>query len=75
MLTGDQTQDFAPTHWVDVTATLEKKRAACLAHASQGPAEMWAHHDEMQRYRGREAGCAAAEAFSLHPRSPRAAAL
>jgi len=72
VLTGDQTQQFAPTHWVDVTATLEKKRAACFAHASQDPADMWSHHDQMQRFRGREAGCDAAEAFALHPRSPRA---
>lgn len=75
VLTGDQTQQFAPTHWVDVSAVLEKKRAACFAHASQEPAEMWADHDQMQRFRGRERGCAAAEAFALHPRSPRAAAL
>jgi LmbE family N-acetylglucosaminyl deacetylase len=69
VLTGDQTQQFAPTHWVDVTGFLEKKRAACFAHASQDPADMWAHHDQMQRFRGQEAGCAAAEAFALHPRS------
>jgi hypothetical protein len=55
----------------DVTATLEKKRAARFAHASQDPADMWSHHDQMQRFRGREAGCDAAEAFALHPRSPR----
>lgn len=75
VLTGDQTQHFAPTHWVDVSDTLEKKRAACFAHASQDPADMWSHHDQMQRFRGREAGCAAAEAFALHPRSRRAASL
>jgi len=72
VLTGDQTQQFAPTHWVDVTSFLEKKRAACFAHASQDPADMWAHHDQMQRFRGREAGFGAAEAFTLHPRSRRA---
>jgi len=72
VLTGDQTQQFAPTHWVDITASLEKKRAACFAHASQDPADMWSHHDQMQRFRGREAGLAAAEAFALHPLSPRA---
>ena len=75
VLSGDQTQQFAPTHWVDVTSVVEKKRGACFAHASQDPADMWSHHDEMQRFRGRERGCAAAEAFALHPRSPRAGAL
>ncbi len=72
VLTGEQTQQFAPTHRVDVTGTLERKRAACFAHASQDPAGMWAQHDQMQRFRGREAGCAAAEAFALHPQSPHA---
>jgi LmbE family N-acetylglucosaminyl deacetylase len=72
VLTGDQTQQFSPSHWVDVTATLERKRAACFAHASQDPAAMWSHHDQMQRFRGREAGCTAAEAFALHARSPQA---
>jgi hypothetical protein len=36
---------------------------------------MWSHHDQMQRFRGRERGSAAAEAFALHPRSPRASTL
>ena len=72
VLTGDQTQLFSPTHWVDVTATLEKKRAACFAHSSQDPGGMWSHHDQMQRFRGREAGVDAAEAFAIHPQSPRA---
>jgi LmbE family N-acetylglucosaminyl deacetylase len=70
VLTGDQTQQFAPTHWVDVTAVVERKRASCFAHASQDPAAMWSHHDQMHRFRGREAGFGAAEAFALHPRSP-----
>jgi len=72
VLTGDQTQQFSPTHWVDITASLEKKRVACFAHASQDPGDMWAQHDQMQRFRGREAGFGAAEAFALHPRSPAA---
>jgi len=75
VLTGEQTQHFAPTHWVDIASTLEKKRASCFAHASQDPAGMWAAHDEMQRFRGRERGCPAAEAFALPPRSRGAGAI
>jgi LmbE family N-acetylglucosaminyl deacetylase len=70
VLTGEQTQQFAPTHLVDITAVVATKRAACFAHASQDPDDMWAQHEQMQRFRGRERGCAAAEAFALHPRSP-----
>lgn len=75
VLTGDQTQQFAPTHWVDIAPVVERKRAACFAHASQDPGDMWSHHDQMQRFRGRERGCPVAEAFAVHPRSPRAGAL
>jgi len=75
VLTGEQTQQFAPTHRVDIGAAVEKKRAACFAHASQGPDEFWPQHDRMQRFRGLERGSAAAEAFALHPQSPRAGAL
>jgi LmbE family N-acetylglucosaminyl deacetylase len=75
VLTGEQTQQFAPTRRVDVTSVVDKKRAACFAHASQGPDEFWPQHERMQRFRGLEGGCAAAEAFALHPQSPRASAL
>lgn len=75
VLTGEQTQQFAPTHRVDVSAVVEKKRAACFAHGSQNPGEFWAAHDRMQRLRGAERGCDAAEAFALHPQSPRAGSL
>ena len=72
VMTGEQTQQFAPTHRVDVSAVVEKKKAACYAHASQDPDEFWGAHDRMQRFRGLEAGCPAAEAFALHPQSPAA---
>jgi LmbE family N-acetylglucosaminyl deacetylase len=75
VMTGEQTQQFVPTHRVDVSAAVGKKRAACYAHASQNPDEFWAAHERMQRFRGLEGGCAAAEAFALHAQSPRAGAL
>jgi N-acetylglucosamine malate deacetylase 1 len=72
-MTGVQTQCFAPTHYVDITAVEPRKRKACFAHASQDPAGFYGHHDTMHRFRGREAGCDLAEAFVRQP-SPAAGA-
>lgn len=60
---GHQTQQFSPGCFVDISAVLEKKRAACFAHRSQQPESFYALHEEMHRFRGMEAGCKAAEAF------------
>jgi LmbE family N-acetylglucosaminyl deacetylase len=67
---GDQTQDFHPTGYVDIAAFVEKKRQACFAHASQDPPSFYnAFHEPMQKFRGMECGCAAAEAFIRHPQN------
>jgi N-acetylglucosamine malate deacetylase 1 len=63
---GSQTQDFRPTHYVDITSTESRKRTACFAHASQNPAEFYALHDMMNRFRGMECGARYAEAFVRH---------
>src|SRR5437763_8562837 len=34
---GEDTVQFAPTHYVDITGTEPRKRRACYAHASQAP--------------------------------------
>ena len=75
VLSGEQTQVFAPSHWVDISEVRERKRRACFAHASQGPEEMWAEHEQMHVFRGREAGSKAAEAFVRHPRGREGVAL
>jgi LmbE family N-acetylglucosaminyl deacetylase len=62
--TGSQTQGFLPSTYVDVTAVLEKKKSALFAHLSQDGKHIWAeHHEIIARWRGREAGVGAAEAF------------
>jgi LmbE family N-acetylglucosaminyl deacetylase len=62
--TGSQSRGFLPNTYVDVTAVLEKKKAAVLAHVSQDGEGIWReHHAIIARWRGREAGVAAAEAF------------
>jgi LmbE family N-acetylglucosaminyl deacetylase len=59
---------FRPTHYVDITATEERKRQACLVHGS-GPRIYEHYHDLMNRFRGLEIGCKFAEAFIEQPGS------
>jgi LmbE family N-acetylglucosaminyl deacetylase len=71
VMTGSQTQGFRPTHYVDITATEARKRAACYAHVSQDPHGFYdGSHDAMNRFRGMECGCRLAEAFIHHEQSP-----
>ena len=65
VLTGEQTQSFAPTHFVNISEVEERKWDACRAHASQDPADMFARHGRMHAFRGLQFGCDAAEAFVL----------
>jgi LmbE family N-acetylglucosaminyl deacetylase len=73
VMTGMQTSQFLPTHYVDITAMEARKRAACFAHASQNPEEFYAVHDQMNRCRGMELGTKYAEAFIHHAQSPEVA--
>ena len=64
---GEQTQQFHPTNYVDITHTEERKRAACLAHASQQPeTSFYRLHEKMNRFRGMECGRELAEGFVRH---------
>lgn len=63
VLTGEQTQNFQPTDYVDITATEPIKRKACMAHESQKPVEMYSYHERMSRFRGMECRAEHAEAF------------
>lgn len=70
VITGSQTQLFRPTHYVDITATEPRKRAACFAHTSQDPQHFWDRHDLMNQWRGIECGKKFAEGFVHHDQSP-----
>ena len=62
--TGSQSQGFFPNTYVDVSEVLEKKQAALTTHKSQHGDFVWKnHHEIVARFRGREAGVLAAEAF------------
>jgi LmbE family N-acetylglucosaminyl deacetylase len=61
---GSQTEGFLPNTYVDITSVVEQKKRALFAHASQDGQAIWReHHEIMARWRGREAGVAAAEGF------------
>lgn len=67
---GQQTQQFQPTHYVDITRSESRKRAACYAHASQNPqGDFYKLHEKMHQFRGLECGCGLAEAFARHAQS------
>jgi LmbE family N-acetylglucosaminyl deacetylase len=62
--TGDQTENFHPTDYVDITAVEPIKRKACYAHASQNPPEFYEpFHEKMSLFRGLECRVRHAEAF------------
>jgi LmbE family N-acetylglucosaminyl deacetylase len=61
---GSQSQGFQPNTYVDISAVVEKKKSALFAHVSQDGPGIWRdHHEIIAKWRGREAGVAAAEAF------------
>ena len=67
--TGTQTQNFFPTHYVNIGAVEERTHNAWLADTLWYK-DIWPLHDMMRQMRGHEAGCKVAEAFNHHPQSP-----
>jgi LmbE family N-acetylglucosaminyl deacetylase len=67
---GEDTLQFSPTHYVNITANEPTKRAACYAHASQSPDKFYALQNQVAKFRGIESGCERAEAFILQAQSP-----
>jgi LmbE family N-acetylglucosaminyl deacetylase len=67
---GEDTIQFAPTHYVDITATAPRKRASCYAHASQAPDRFYALQEMVTKMRGLESGHRQAEGFIRHVQGP-----
>jgi LmbE family N-acetylglucosaminyl deacetylase len=67
---GEDTLQFFPTHYVDITATEPQKRRACYAHASQTPDRYYALQSHVMTMRGIESGHRHAEAYIRHVQSP-----
>jgi N-acetylglucosamine malate deacetylase 1 len=67
---GEDTVQFAPTHYVDINGTEPRKRLACYAHASQAPDKFYTLQEMVTRMRGIESGHPQAEGYIHHVQSP-----
>ena len=64
---GQQTQLFAPTDFVNIDSVVAEKHRACHSHASQHMDEVFGmYHDRMEQFRGLQNRCRFAEAFVKH---------
>ena len=63
-MSGNQSMNFVPTDYVDITSVVEKKHEACYCHESQGMPDLLGNwHIPMEKFRGMEYWCDYAEAF------------
>ena len=64
---GDQTQQFAPSDFVDIGSVIEEKHKACRCHISQGMERVLnKFHFIMEKFHGIQNQCTYAEAFIRH---------
>ncbi|MGL4630084.1 MAG: PIG-L deacetylase family protein [Leadbetterella sp.] len=69
VMSGIQTQNFAPTHYVDISKYYDLKKKAVLIHESQFKNIYDDAHMKMEVFRGIEYGSNLAEAFIKHGKS------
>ena len=67
---GEDTLQFSPNRYSDITSFEPAKKAACYAHASQTPDRYYALQDRVALFRGTECGVERAEAFIFQQGSP-----
>ncbi len=67
---GEDTLQFSPTHYVDITETETVKRSACYAHASQTPRQVLRVAGSGGRFSRGRRRLERAEAFVLQLQSP-----
>jgi LmbE family N-acetylglucosaminyl deacetylase len=66
VMTGEQSQNFNPTDYVDITDVIDTKHKACYQHVSQHIEEDYFNdllHGKMEVFRGMEGGFKYAEAY------------
>ncbi len=67
VMSGHQSQNFNPTHYVDISRVLELKHKACFAHRSQNIEGTYDNdHGKMEVFRGMESGFRFAEGYVKH---------
>jgi len=70
-MSGQQSQNFAPTDYIDISGVIKQKHDACFIHTSQEVEEIYkTSHGPMEVFRGMEFGCKYAEAYIRHVQSP-----
>ncbi|WP_350292651.1 PIG-L family deacetylase [uncultured Croceitalea sp.] len=70
VLTGEQTQTFNPTDFVDITSVIDIKHKACFVHSSQNIKQYYpGDHGKMEEFRGMQGGYEHAEAFVAHTKN------
>ena len=70
VMSGQQSQNFNPTDYVDISSVVQRKHEACFVHESQLIKETYNDdHGKMEVFRGFEGGCEFAEAFIYHVQS------
>lgn len=67
---GEDTLQFSPNRYFDITTFESTKKAACYAHASQTPDRYHALQDRVALFRGLELGVERAEAFIYQQQNP-----
>ena len=67
---GEDTLQYSPNRYIDITETEPIKRQACYAHASQSPDMFYALQRAVAKFRGIESGYKQAEAFVWQLESP-----
>jgi N-acetylglucosamine malate deacetylase 1 len=67
---GEDTVQFSPTDYVDISPVIARKRAGCYAHSSQNPDKFYALQELVTRMRGLESGHQQAEGYIHHVQSP-----
>jgi LmbE family N-acetylglucosaminyl deacetylase len=70
-MSGQQSQNFAPTDYVDISGVIKQKHDACFIHLSQNVEEIYkTSHGPMEIFRGMEFGCEYGESYIRHVQSP-----